>query len=213
MPESTYQNIPGSGTRRQGFALSACRNRLYLAEDHLLSVDRTPYSETYKRFYFRDVQALILQPTERRGKWNIAFGVGLVLFLMVLGYNYSGRDFPIFSSVMVCLFFILILVNTLRGPTCRLHLRTAVQEEELAACQRLGAARRAIALIVARVTAVQKRPSREEIAALTAAAEAAARPAAAPPPSDELPPPPIETPPASGEPAAAPGATAPTAEV
>jgi hypothetical protein len=156
---------------------------------------------------------LILQRTWRRGKWNNFLGMGLVFFLMILGYNFSGRDFPVFSSAMVWLFFILLLVNTLRGPTCRLRLRTAVQEEELAACQRLRIARRTMALIVARVTAVQKRPSREEIAALAATPEAPARPAAAAPPSEELPAPSIEASPPPGQPAAAPGATAPTAEV
>ena len=208
MASPKYQKLPGSGSRNRGFAVVACRNTLWMGDDHLLSVDRTFFAETYKRFYFRDIQALILQRTWRRGKWNIFFSVMLMFFMLVQAYSsFRGPDLPVFSSTMVVVSLIFLLVNTLRGPTCRLRLRTAVQEEELAACQRLGTARRAMARIVARVTEVQKRPSREEIAALAAAA-APPRPAAAAPPSEELPPPAIEAAPPPGEPAAAPGAEA-----
>jgi hypothetical protein len=39
---------------------------LWLGEDHLLCVDSNGYAETYKRFYFRDVQAITDSAQTRR---------------------------------------------------------------------------------------------------------------------------------------------------
>ena len=58
-PPFKYRRLPGRGRRKQGLVfLAAAHSSLWLGPDHLLSVDRIWMNEEYKRFYFRDVQAI-----------------------------------------------------------------------------------------------------------------------------------------------------------
>jgi hypothetical protein len=51
--ESQYSRLPG----RSGFFVS---HSLWLSSDHVLSVRRNPFSEAYRRYYFNDIQAIVL---------------------------------------------------------------------------------------------------------------------------------------------------------
>jgi hypothetical protein len=65
MPDSTpnaqsppvYKRLPGNG------ANFLERITLYLATDHLLYVSSTGFSESYRRFYFRDIHAITVRKT------------------------------------------------------------------------------------------------------------------------------------------------------
>ncbi len=48
--------------------------RLWLASDHLLATRTTFGVERYRRFYFKDVEALVVQRTKHRAIWNAVFG-------------------------------------------------------------------------------------------------------------------------------------------
>jgi hypothetical protein len=72
---SPYRRIAGHGT---GLVAHA---RLYQAPDHFLQVSSTGFSETYKRFYFRDIQAIILENKPWRLWWSCGLGMLLLLFL------------------------------------------------------------------------------------------------------------------------------------
>ena len=54
-----YRKLPG---RRRGFIFSAS---LWTGADHLLSVKSTRFQEHYKRFYFRDIQAIVITRVPR----------------------------------------------------------------------------------------------------------------------------------------------------
>ena len=43
-------------------------------KDHLLCVDTSGYTETYQRFYFRDIQTVILMASNRRGMLELGVG-------------------------------------------------------------------------------------------------------------------------------------------
>src|SRR6266849_2193626 len=58
--KSIYRRLGGSGATLTHHA------RLYLGPDHVLQSASTGYSEIYKRFYFRDIQAIIIRKT---GLW------------------------------------------------------------------------------------------------------------------------------------------------
>ncbi|MBI3882211.1 MAG: hypothetical protein HY301_19390 [Verrucomicrobia bacterium] len=115
----------------------------WLAKDHLLVVEVISYSERYRRFYFRDLQAVIVQQTGARKGWNIGFGVALLIALVIAlvllpgalrgGFPSGGDDYGVIG-IWSAIFLVLglpLLVNTLRGPTCTVHLRTAVQTQKL----------------------------------------------------------------------------------
>ena len=52
--------------QRSGFGIiSTSRSNLWLAKDHLLCVETEGYTESYKRFFFQDLQAITLRRTSR----------------------------------------------------------------------------------------------------------------------------------------------------
>jgi len=126
---------------KSGFAVAfVSRSSLWLGKDHLLCVDAAGYSETYKRFYFRDIQAVTLRESNRRVILNIVLGIlTTILCLAGLGIWNSSHEpvGTVIFGVIAAFFLVLLLINTLKGPTVICHLRTAVQTEELAPLNRL----------------------------------------------------------------------------
>lgn len=154
MPEQTYKRLARSRPHRKpGLAgLIAPRQSLWLGSDHLLAVEGASYYEEYKRFYFRDIQAIFVHPTSRRAIWNGILAPLLIMHVLVLAW----LGMPVVVTVSVAaLLAIPLLLNNLRGPACRVYLRTAVQVEELAALGRLGQATIAIAQLRERIAAAQ----------------------------------------------------------
>ena len=61
-----YRRLPGRGTLLDGdkwYATSRALCTVWMGSDHLLLVSRAGYTENYKRFYFRDIQAIIIRKT------------------------------------------------------------------------------------------------------------------------------------------------------
>jgi hypothetical protein len=177
-----YVRLPGGGASRKGGALlSVARTscRLWLGDDHLLQVESVGgYSESYKRFYFRDIQAIYLHKTRTWSTQNLVFGslTGLLL-LWALSVKEPGVvvTLGIFSGV----FGLLLLVNALRGSTCACHLRTAVHLEELPPLRRRRIAEKVLARLRPLIEAAQGSASAEAVAPQYAAllANAGAMPA------------------------------------
>lgn len=130
MPKVEYQRLTRSRPRG-GFSVAvASRTSLWLGTDHLLFVDSNGYTETYKRFYFRDIQALMVHRTQTFTIVNIVFSIPIVLFLAsALATHTTGLK--IFLFCMAGFFAFIVLINLWRGQTCRSFLRTAVQTEQL----------------------------------------------------------------------------------
>lgn len=167
-PANPYSKLPGRGMRRVFFAIGATRCRLWLGPDHLLSVDSTTASEEYHRFYFRDIEAFTIRRTPGRQVWNWVMGV--LLFLTAgpfyLGWRSSGEAGLVVTAMVFAGFWaVMILVNSLRGSTCRTHIRTAAQNEELPSLGRVPTARKVLARLQPLIVASQGEATPEEFAA------------------------------------------------
>lgn len=127
----------------------------------MLSIDSASYSEEYKRFYFRDIQAFFICPTNRMAIWNGILTALLVMHLLVLGW--MGASSTVLMIVGVVLAIPLVL-NNLSGPACKVYLRTAVQIEELPSLSRIRRTQRVLARIRPFIAAAQGPLSREEAA-------------------------------------------------
>lgn len=150
-----YEKLPGQGLRRGGFlVVTATRSRLWLGGDHLLLVDSNGYQESYKRFAFRDIEAITLTRTRRRLILNVVFCIPLAIFAGLAAFIPSQATQIFFGSVAL-LFAILVLINSLRGPTCRCDLTTAVQTDELASLRRLSRANKVLARLRPLIHAAQ----------------------------------------------------------
>jgi hypothetical protein len=129
----TYRKLPG---KKKHFLMGV--HRLWAAEDHLLQVHGRFGTEAYQRFYFKDIQVLITHKTAA-GKIYNALLTALVLLLVLPAFQLDGWA-SIFFYCMAALFLLILLINWLLGPTCRTHLRTAVQQELLPSLYRLKTA-------------------------------------------------------------------------
>lgn len=141
-----YKRVPGSGLRSSGpVSMTAIRCSLWMASDHLLCVDRQLANEQYKRFYYRDIQAILIRPTNRTRNYNIAFALVIAAF-MLAGLAIGGGGI-VFFGLLALVAAVIMIVNSAKGPCCSCHLRTAVQTEELPSLSRLYNAEKAVALL------------------------------------------------------------------
>jgi hypothetical protein len=162
-----YRRLPGWGPRRTGlFAGFGSRCRLYLGEDHVLSVDNHLFSEDYKRFYFTDIQAVITRKTRR---WIVE---AAIVFLVAAAMTGSSlllltRSSPLggFWMGLSIMLIVYLLYHLARGPSCACHIVTAVQEDLLPTVNRLRVSRKVIPLLKSAVERAQGSVSPEEMAA------------------------------------------------
>jgi hypothetical protein len=142
MPEIRYRRLTRARARRWLLP----RISLWLGPDHLLCVESTGYWEDYKRFYFRDIQAIVVQETKRRTVWNAVLTVPMVFCAVGLMTTLTSRN-PNFAvditwAVLSVLFIVPLVLNNVLGPTCATRLQTAVQTEGLSSLCRLRHTRR-----------------------------------------------------------------------
>jgi hypothetical protein len=130
------------------------RYRLWLAEDHLLLVASTAIGERYKRFYFADIQSIVLRKTVG---WIIVAVVCLVtaaIFVLIALINTEVAVRATFYG-LAGVFVILGAIQFALGPTCASQIRTAVQTEDLPCLKRVRTARKILARIRPRIEAAQ----------------------------------------------------------
>lgn len=193
MSEIRYQRLTRTRTRTLFSVAAASRTSLWLGPDHLLCIDYNGYSESYKRFYFRDIQAITLQQTKRRMIWNIILltplffcGVGLMICL----FPYENPGWVIFWSIAAAFFLVPFIINNFLGTACTGQLRTAVQTEELASLSRVPRATKVLERLRPLIADAQGETlSPEEVAARLRKLHAPPAPAPASPSDDpNLPP-------------------------
>lgn len=156
---TTYRRMPGGGSRGK-------LARIWQSDDHLLLQARYPCAEEYRRFYFRDIQAVIVRKTAAGLVYNCLLSVALgisVLTALAADETYAPR-------VLVVIFMAALLINVMMGPTCQCHLKTAANLQWLSMVVRLRTARKFIAALRPLVAGAQEDISPQEIASRFAAA-------------------------------------------
>jgi len=168
--QKPYQRLPGTGYRRivAGwlliplffvigiFVLLLRGNRIQLwqGEEHLLLVEWNGYKEKYKRFNYRDIQAVFIQKNSEAQAANIVLTIMVVLILApALVTHITGLK--IFLLSLAGFFGLILAINALSGSTCRCFLRTAVQTEELPSLSRVKRAQKVFARLQPLIAAAQ----------------------------------------------------------
>jgi hypothetical protein len=148
-----YRKLPGRGSGVISIAT------LWESDTHLLLVTSWPSGETYRRFFYADIQALILRRTNQRFVINTVLGVIVVVasapLVASMFVNSVELGWRVASGIVagVCLFF--ILVNSLLGRTCNLHVQTPIQCERMPNVRRERQARKILARIQPLIEAAQ----------------------------------------------------------
>lgn len=136
-----YRRLPG---RAAGLA---SYTTLYVGPDHLLLVSSTGYNETYKRFYFRDIEGLTVARTSGGTTTSIVAAslAGLSLLLTIF-FSLPGGDIAgtITFGVVTAILSGVLAGNLVLGPTCRCRIHTAVQTEKLPSLNRVRRALRVL---------------------------------------------------------------------
>ncbi len=152
-----------------GLVAAGERTRLYLGPGHILVVRRRFFTETLHRFYFADIQALVVKRTPEGGVVN-----GVLVFLMAVSlglFFLSPSFFPLPYGAQLVLLLLSaglgtgLAVNVLLGPVCTTELITAVHRESLPCLSRWRTAQRALALVIPQIQAVQGPRSEQTTAA------------------------------------------------
>lgn len=172
MPEqqATYLRIAGTGYRNTlpiwatvllffvigifVFLMRGRRVRLWLGSDHLLSVDFDGYNEYYKRFRYEDIQSIIVRKTNDAKLANRA-AIFALIACIVLGAVSTELAWKVFFAILMAGAGLILVVNMIRGPTCSVWLKTAVQNEELVSLKRLRDAEAALGILRQRIQAAQ----------------------------------------------------------
>lgn len=138
MSSDGYERLPGRGRHIAGM------DYLWLAADHLLLARQRAYTETYQRFFFNDIQALVLRRTRVRAGITVVLGA-LGLLCVLFAWITTWAPIKIFWGVTLALLLLAGLVNWFRGPTTSCHLSTQLQEVALRSLGRERVARRVLA--------------------------------------------------------------------
>ena len=150
-----YRRLPGK--RR----LPLWSDSLWLGPDHMLAVKSKWVTENYKRFYYRDIQAIIIRGIDHWKTISIILGsVSAIFFLFML---VQDGGWAIFFGVVSGLFLPLFLYYLIWGANCESYIKTAVQIERLPALYRLKTSKRAMNILLERIDGAQGRLSRETI--------------------------------------------------
>ena len=137
---TNYQRRPGRGNQLSGYY------RLYRGDDHLLQVAFAGFSERYKRFYFRDIQAFVVTPSNA---WVVTLSICAIGFILMLLSAFAIGDtvgYGVFGT-LAGFFLIATVWQTIAGQSCRCYVRTAVQMELLPSVSSLRRATRLMAVL------------------------------------------------------------------
>src|SRR5262245_8839174 len=132
MAVSEYSRLTRTRSRRRELiTLVATRSSLWIGKDHLLSVNSRRFIEEYKRFYFRDIQSIVIRTTNRRSVWN--FILSLLVLLSMASVTAATESGPSrwAYGIWMTLLLVLLIGNNVLGTACTAYLQTAVQTEEL----------------------------------------------------------------------------------
>ena len=149
-----YKKLPGTGSS------ALARVRLWEGPDHLLAVTSWPSGEGYRRFFYRDIQAIIVRQTARRLWINVVL---LVLALISAGpiVAFGDRDTGtlIGAAIVAGFWFFFILINSLMGAACDTQIQTAIQTERISSLSRLPTVQKVLARIQPRIVEAQAEPA------------------------------------------------------
>ena len=169
--KSIYKKLPGRSRKHFGLFVRN-RHRLWLGSDHILNLRVAGYSETSKRFYLKDIQALVITRTSTGKIANIVVGLlaatpALIAAILLVSFGDAATVSAVMLGILAALFALILLLNTAFGPTCICKLHTAVQVEDLTSLRRLRSARKTMDILTPFIEAAQGRLTPEELNAFS----------------------------------------------
>jgi hypothetical protein len=145
-----YRRLPGA--RRNLFR----KDTLWRAADHLLSVESYRFSEEYKRYYFKDIQAIVIRQTSAAGV--LSRSLTLLAMAGLAAILYARRD-SLWVTIPAALLLLGFSILKLRGPKCVCHVITAVSMDRIPALYRLKTAEKTLRIVQPLIEEAQREPA------------------------------------------------------
>lgn len=121
---------------------------LHMENDHLLSTEGY-YSNRYRRFFFKDIQAIFIRKTSTN-TWQCAISF-IALGFIAVAFLAGGEGIKIATGILGFPFLLFLIVNLIKGPTCECRIKTAVQFERIEPLNRVRKARKVIHRILPQI--------------------------------------------------------------
>ena len=143
----TYRRLPGAKRRPLRKAT------LWLASDHILAVDSHRFTEEYKRYYFKDIQAIMVTQMSAATSQAIDLVAIIVLgFLALVAWRIESRG----TAIVTGLVLVGYLIHKSLGPQCVCHVITAVSSDKLPSLNRVRIAAKALRIVQPLVEEAQR---------------------------------------------------------
>lgn len=139
---------PYSKHLAKGFTFGGSAS-VWLGPDHLLSAVKQHYTETYKRFYFKDIQMITMTRSNVDAALSILLFVALVISAAIAVANL------IVGGILCALSLAALLWNLYLGHTCKCTVYTAVQSSHLKGVNRVRVFRRLLETVQPLIEAEQ----------------------------------------------------------
>lgn len=146
--EKPYKRLPGKKKLFIGFD-----HTLWAGKDHLLHIYSQRVREEYKRYYYKDIQAVYLRKTPRLKIETAILGCVTAVFLGLALFGFG----EILTYFLAALFGTVLMVNLWIGPTCDCHIQTFVRRDKLPSLYRIRTARKALDILTPLIQEIQGR--------------------------------------------------------
>jgi hypothetical protein len=129
-------------------------SQVWLGEDHLLAVHSVRFVERYQRFFFADIQAIIIGDGPDRRGWQAAATLISILWMCFATITASSfaRGFFIGTGLIGVAF---VIRDVIRGPRRRCIVQTAVSRALLTAVNRRKTERKFLDTVAPLIAAAQ----------------------------------------------------------
>ncbi len=142
--EPRYRRLPG----RAGVFI---RHSLWMGPDHLLRVRANPFAQEYRRYYFKDIQALVLTELPHPLAY---FFYSFTAFFAILFVVLISSGHPVWATLCALSALLLFWLGA-RIPDCATRILTRVSSDRLPSLKKLHTARKALAMIRTEIAGTQ----------------------------------------------------------
>lgn len=153
----SYKKFPGKKRKLFG------SDRLWVGHDHLLLVESTGISEEYKRFYYKDVQAINLVKTKKAYYLSLVFGI--LLLISAGACVFSMMDAKLgpagFFGIIAIVFAVFIIRLWLGRGITNCWMYSSVQKEKLTPVNTIKKAETFYSIVMPRIEKAQGSLSKE----------------------------------------------------
>ncbi|MBD3420647.1 MAG: hypothetical protein GF398_11070 [Chitinivibrionales bacterium] len=101
--------------------------QFWKADDHVVCISESTVAQNYRRFYFNDIQAIIVQRS------NVSAIITIILFFLTLilgGITYVNKGFDspagaLIGGLSIAAMLAIAIINLARGPMGKVHIQSA----------------------------------------------------------------------------------------